>query len=704
MSANAKTSPSNLPDLLRKITPLALIVLATVCVARWYVLSENGFYWSDFNWWDVGARFLKDEIAASPGRGLLTAWLSMSLKDSLLYAVPILPFALTLGSSRLVYITSLAVMYLVPYVVALAMLYKTCANSRRSILLPACIALCVPAVWVPTLRGLPDAGGAFMIVLCMLLYLRDPNLRKPKTIVLIGVLMALAPLFRRHYLFGDIALVWAMLPDLDFRAMNRSNRRMILIEHMIRVMFVSVVCLLVLLTFGFLFVNHLLLHNYASLNASYRVPIVDEIGYYVLMYGAGTWALAAAGWICSFTEHERDNRAFNLILSFSSFSMVFWIFLGRQVSAQYSAYFNVFIVVGIQLLVLGVIPKLPRVARTCCWLFVGLFVMANATVGLAPKKVARRFPFHSTRFAMVHGVEQQGDTVGAILSAGYPPYTRNDVPEVNRLVNTLRKSCGPSDLIVVAAASDVLNQDTLRNAERRLYGWTDQKLKFLDTPQVDSLDSYPLPDMLQATWVLTAKPVPVFLRRDEEHVLTVVDECFGSRWKFSKDFSSLPDTFTLDGGTVVTLHKREHPTAVSTAVETLSKIENYVGVKPGSQRPAINLTINAPIDGNRQPPGPNVIDGGDPSTADGALLVDRVSGSCEINATVEPAGNFIVQVFDEQGQLCGKQPMIKGSLDTTESGTRVTATLNAPKPSFLLVRSTAGRAKISGVNLTPAGK
>src|SRR5439155_1661076 len=80
-------------------------------------------------------------------------------------------------------------------------------GSRRRIFWgTAALTLAMPTVWAPTLRGYPDAGGAAFLFVAVWLHLRNAQRgRSLGTVIAVGVSLACAILFRRHYVYAVIA-------------------------------------------------------------------------------------------------------------------------------------------------------------------------------------------------------------------------------------------------------------------------------------------------------------------------------------------------------------------------------------------------------------------------------------------------------------------------------------------------------------------
>jgi hypothetical protein len=161
----------------RLIDAALLIALVTVVlvVTHSYVASERTFYFWDHAvfqdiTWKTTAAF-RDSAAAG------FAELRRSYHDdySALFAVPLVPFQLLFGESRLAYELALALVYFCPFALAVGGLATRLliAPPRLTFWTAAWLTLLVPMSWVPGLRGYPDAGAATLVLLALTIQMRD---------------------------------------------------------------------------------------------------------------------------------------------------------------------------------------------------------------------------------------------------------------------------------------------------------------------------------------------------------------------------------------------------------------------------------------------------------------------------------------------------------------------------------------------------
>ena len=255
---------------------LAALVLATTWA---YVRAEHTFYTSDYG----GYQTIAEGLLVSYGESLRTAAGavigSMQSEYNALFAIPLVPFLLVFGDSRIVYELALAIVYFVPFTAAIAAISVRLLPRRAPLVfwLTVGVVLLTPMAWVPMLRGYPDVGAALLIALAVLACLRDPALSQPWQPFAIGIPAALSMLVRRHFAYDAVAVFAA----LALHAMLRLARARRAGSHRafrdftmtaLRVAASVVISLLVLLVVDRAFVSRSLSNNYLSLYTAYMSP------------------------------------------------------------------------------------------------------------------------------------------------------------------------------------------------------------------------------------------------------------------------------------------------------------------------------------------------------------------------------------------------------------------------------------------------
>ncbi len=559
---------------------LVLLIFATLAIALLYVSREQTFYWWDLDSYHFQAMEVLARFRDSPSDAMQGILASLNQDYSQLYIVPLLPFVLAFGDSRIVYITGVVLAYVVPLALLCgAIATRLISYSPRPVFWSTVVlALLTPLVWIPSLRGFPDTGGAVLMLLAVWIYLHDLQLRRWWQIVGIGIAIAAAILFRRPFAYNAIAFILAALVQavvyfgIEVRR-RRPKAWRNLLQSLQRIGLTVLAGFVAMAIFAFGFVQRALTVDYRDLYTSWSQPVSYMIQYYGSKYGWGTWVLAIAGFGLAILKRVANRPVALFLALYGTFSLLPWLLLLRYSSIHYTLQVTPVVVLGLSaLLWTGAIawkqPLRPAILGIGC-----VYLFANAIFGLTP-------------------LGQFESAVRPVFADSYPPLVRSDYRDILKLVDYLRQTTEPGASIYVTENSRLLNLSVLRNAERQRYGREDVRLNFLNVPLVDSRDPYPIEALLQADYVLLAKPFDNFLPLEEADVLKTVFDAFVQNWAIAKDFQPLPQQFSLDNGVTATLYRRTRPTSTPVAIQTLDRMRSQIG-KVSQQPDWIGLTPQA---------------------------------------------------------------------------------------------------------------
>ncbi len=550
-------------DLALAVLVLAVIVAVTVS----YVSSERTIYESDYFGYqgitqDVAARFRQSPLA-----GLRSIAVSSTQEYNALFTIPLLLPVLIFGESRLTFELALAVVYLWPFALAMGALAAQLARTRPRVMFWAAVlaALLTPMVWVPTLRGYPDTGGMLLVVVAMWLYLRHPELERVRDIVLIGLLLALAAIFRRHFAYAGLVFLGGVALSLTFGGrFVVDGLRLPLPLAARRITLTGFASLAALALLDPPFLIRSVTTNYNALYASYMRPPLDSLGWDVAAYGTLAVAVAVSGLVFAARRGVLTLHGTTFVGSFLGLSVLLWLLVVRQTGEQYTLHFTPAIVAGTAAWLAGWWVGVGGLAAGLASAATAVYLAANVTLALTG--VTTRLP---TGF-------------GAVLAFSEPPLRRGDVEQIDALVTFLREEAG-SRRVFVAISSPILSPAVLFSAERAMFGAGQARLNLVAAPQIDSRDGLPLPGLLEAEYVVLGRPLGQSLESHQQRVVKAVFEEFDRPGELRRDFSPLPTGFVLDGGVQVQVLKRTRPTSLDTALRSLADMERYVGTGSAGQ-------------------------------------------------------------------------------------------------------------------------
>jgi hypothetical protein len=563
--------------LLNNGTLLILLTVAIASLTSLYVASEHTIYWWDFVGYNNAANNLANLFRESPERAINDFIGSLSLQKNYLVTLPSVLFIYLFGDSRLAYILGLNLIYFLPFSLLLGAIATKLisVNPRQVFWTTVCLTLLIPIAWSPTLRGYPDIGAALFLQLAVLIYLQNTQLNRWWQMPVIGLLLGTSILFRRPFAYGAIAFLAAITCQalIEFLPTIKTGKLDVkkLLNRGIKIGLIALTCFLVILIFARGFIENSLTEDYKTLYAAWSLSVTDIFARYLCFYGLGTWLIVALGFtVAALTDLLVPNTAIFLAL-FGGFTSIEWLIMLRYGNIHYSIFFTPFVVWGLAAFfwTLRYFPrgKKRKIALTAA----SVYLFINLILGLTPIGKFNNFsnPIFATNFA---------------------PLIRSDYDEVLRLTDFLSKLAPNRELVFIAAASNHFNANVIRNANRILNPDEAWRLFALSKPHIDSRDTYPLPELLAAKYIVIARPFQKVLLSDEQvlrpgeqDLVKTIYDAFNDNWLIASDFAKLPEEFKLDKGIVVSFYRRIKPTSTATAVQTLRKMEEEMGERPGRQ-------------------------------------------------------------------------------------------------------------------------
>lgn len=564
----------------------AVLALCALAVTFIYVSSERYFYISDFNYYHLAAVQAVKAFKEQPLIYPLLLIASTGNTHNMLFTLPLTLCMALVGVSRVAFVCSLVLCFTLPYLAIFASIVSRCQpeQGKKLFFCAALFLSFLPVFWVPAWRGYPDNLAAMQSLIVVLYYLLLGRKMSVKFCLISGVLLALAPLFRRHYFYSDIALIVSLF--IDQMMMARAEGKNPLQAGLSRLKpFLILGGSLVgfLATFGFLFLRQVLSNNYGSLYKSAATPSIECFGYFFSSYSIPVVIAAFFGFAWALRNKSFVPETVRFLSLYSAVLALMWPAVGTHIAHHYLLYWMPFIGVGNALLVYQLLSlnKLYLVP-------VALFGACNLFIGLAPLSMLGSLPFQPARWGMLRSPIRGGDTVGLFFSPAYGPLQRDDFDEVKRLIDRLRATVPERGKVLPGASWDTAEADAMRNAERHFYGAESTKLTFLNQPYADSSESYPLERILASCYVLPVTPVFYLYSKPGERLADMFVEIFEKQWEISKDFELQKDIYKLDGGYTMLVYRRVKPTSPQCAVRTLTKMIEYLSQRPDGEPPFVN--------------------------------------------------------------------------------------------------------------------
>ncbi len=547
----------------------AAIVLAT-CLSVLYISSERFFYFWDYGGFQGIALDQANKFSGDPQGVLLTIKHSIHLDYNYLYILPLIPFLQSFGDTRLSFVLSIVWVYQIPFVLITGAIATKLirAPSKWVFWSTVFLGLVTPIALAPALRGYPDVGGILLVACAVLVYLHNPKLENWWQIGLIGFLIAVAIIFRRHFTYSGIAFyisafVLAFIEYINELRRSQSGAWHGLLKSISRIGITGLVSIVTLAVLGRPLLKNMLTTDYAALYSSYSLEPIQILLFLINSYGWLTWILVVLGFAFGLSRGVLRYSVAVFIVVFGIISIILWMFVASQRSIQYTLHQTPFIVLGLSTLIWTSWISFTGKKRFFVLIIVITFLLYNAIVGLAPIAL----PYQ----------------ISPLFSVNNRPLVRSDYDEVAGLITYLREITTVDEPIYVVDSSVVMNYDLIEQAEQAIYGRDQTKLTVLDTPQIDSRDFYPLEQLLGAKYLILSTPFQHHLPPDQQNVVRVVYDAFIEKWDISQDFSNLPIELNLDRETTLKIYKRTRTTTLQTALGTFSLMRGYFEQPPAAQ-------------------------------------------------------------------------------------------------------------------------
>jgi hypothetical protein len=554
----------------------AILVLITVALTVPYIQSQRVFLGGDINddFYQLALR-VAETFQQSPIAALQLIYRSFSRDYNKFFSLPLIPFFLLFGNSYLVYVSALAIVYLLPFALSMGaiatQLIPVCSNAVFSS--TALITVLLTPNWVTIFQGYPDISATLVISLAMWVALRgvgsrfDWLLTRRWQVPVLGVLLATAILLRRHFAYAVVALLVAMLLHTAIGFGLEVRRHPVhawrnLWHFGLRLVLALATSVSVVLLLAPKFAQRVMTSNYVSLYESWGRSAAEALAFYVTLYGWGVWLLAVLGILVGLWTRVLAIPVALFISMFSCVSLTVWLVKLRYTETYYAIHFVPLIVLGIAALIWSIILTIHDYKKPVLLSLLSVYLMANAVMGLAP-------------------IEQFQTKLRSMFAASYPPIVRTNYDTIIQVVEFLRQIASNQEPIFVVYSGH-LPEYLVAAAEKTLHGDSGVRLNLRRAALTDSNGFYPIQELLEAEFVVVTEPFLAWHEGEQDAIQTAF-AAFAEGWEIAQDFQLLPQTFDLQTGGVTRVYQRLRPTPVDRAVRTLHRMQTRVGKPLGRQ-------------------------------------------------------------------------------------------------------------------------
>ncbi|WP_246680534.1 hypothetical protein [Mesorhizobium sp. B2-4-13] len=310
-------------------TYLWTVMLGIAISAAYISLEESVYYWdfaAYFNMFNQQGALL----VASPFDWLSQLGKSIATEDyGVAILVPLMPFHIVFGGSRLSFVAGIVSVYLVPAVLFIARISHVEAvseTSSRSWPAVWIAAFLYTPFWAPTLRGLPDVAGCLALAAATWFLWKSKFLtREPVASgISVGASLWLAFMLRRWYAYAGIGIAMSaaslgllrIAGDRDLPAFRAA------VGGGLCAIFVVAATAL---NFQLPLIARILGTSYDDLYSGYRTTFATQLGEMAGRLGYVNWLLIIAGLYISIVRRNR----FSLFCGIASV-LTFLIFTRTQ--------------------------------------------------------------------------------------------------------------------------------------------------------------------------------------------------------------------------------------------------------------------------------------------------------------------------------------------------------------------------------------
>ncbi|MBD2312211.1 hypothetical protein H6G20_11110 [Desertifilum sp. FACHB-1129] len=570
---------------------LSLYILLAIAIVYLYVSQEQTFFFWDraayYNWaWEMTQTFRE-----SPQLAWQEIRQSLASDYNKLYILPLIPLMRLAGQSRMSYIASVALVYQIPLGLILGKIASSITSSispRLSFWSAAFLTLVIPSTWYTLLEGYPDIGGTLGIAGAILVYSYRRPFNSWNKIPVIGLLIALAFMFRRHFGYAALSFLLGLCFQetiLKSQKLAKLSIATTLREGSMPVIKVALISLCSLFWIALLtpsLLHYVLQQNLTKLYSSYAISLAHVFTYYKVSFGWGMWlfGILGLGIATATTQSLEKRRVLLLLLGYLGFSVLIWWGYLRYPGVHYNLHFTLPLTLGVVSLFDWLYQFQSQILLRGFLIF---YLILNFTIGLTP------------------WMSGHPAWLNYFFVRSQPPVQRQDYREIKSLVRYLHEIPETSFPLYVASSSQVFNSDLLQNASVFFSGQYRTTFNLVPTPEVDSRDFYPLEGLLKSQSVIIATPFQHHLSPLEQDVVRVVVNAFNKHREISQDFERLPRQFFLQKDVVVSIYQRIQPTAIPVAIRTLDWMQAQIGDRPGTQLDWIILSQLFPSSVVRHP-------------------------------------------------------------------------------------------------------
>ena len=478
---------------------ICTVLLGVAFVTLYINLEEPVYYW-DFAAYFNGFNQYGALLAESPLQWLSQLRSSIARDDySAAILVPLMPFHVFFGGSRLSYVAGIVTVYLVPTALFIGRMSYQEATSETS------SSQSWPAVWIAaflytpfwaaTLRGLPDIAGCLALSAATYFLWKSRFLTREPAIngIRVGISLWLAFVLRRWYAYAVLGItisaaffcLFQVAKDRDFPALRKAA--------------LGGVCAIftiagAALAFQQPLILKILGTSYGDIYSGYKTGLVSQIDQLGSRLSYVNWLMITVGLYISVIRRN----SFSLFCTLAS-ALTFFLFTRTQDPDRHHSMSMFLWLFPAYAQAVVAIVSLPALRSR--WSTVAIAIVAGSAY------LGTFFPIGRQLLSPVSYVFAREATL---------PLHLDNLPEYRRLIDDLVREMRPEDRFSVFASGAVMNDSLLYEMDKDLYPRIEWSC------QVDSRDRF-WPGALKSRYIVVTDPPVTHLQSGAQICVTIPD-------------------------------------------------------------------------------------------------------------------------------------------------------------------------------------
>ncbi|MGK3224422.1 hypothetical protein ACCW94_04940 [Enterobacter soli] len=541
-------------ELYNKMLYLTGAVIICLLTSYFYTSTENDIYSFDFlAYWKMYSDY-SSLLFNDPLLYISKTFHEVYSQDyNPLASTIIAPVYYVFGSSRFVFISAIAICYLIPVCYLTYLIVRDATKSNNTVTLVVCLFISVSYVgyWKPILRGYPDIVSMIPLLYCIYYTQRHSLSFKidVKRALLIGFLLWLPFLLRRWYAYTIVATYLA-LPLFELIWNKSTNYKKAFINLFVNYSVAGTLSIILVLLFQKDVAIRAITTDYSSVYSAYGLPVLESIHKTISHIGYFLFISCLLSFLISYFTVKESRK---LILTIAFIFVLSYIMFVRTQSPghQHEIPFVTWMLIPLLITIIKLINKIKNYELKAN------AVVVTISLSILITSVSIFRSVFSDRFGRVFFPEK----VYQLKLDNYDNYLD--------MVSYIKERVLQSNVTYVSVISSggVLNQSMLKYMAK---GDLDNRIKL--TPQVDLRDGMPI-DSLLSQYLVVVTPIDTHLPHGQEVIKITANDILSGKG-LGSHYDEIK-RFHLANGSQGIVYKKTSPFTVNEIRDFIFKFSKY---------------------------------------------------------------------------------------------------------------------------------